>query len=212
MKDLDDSVDRPEDSESAPSLRRRRLLKAAAAGTPLIATLPSGAAFANASTYQCVVGNIAGTQSGAIDRITTGDPDQYVRVAGCKVSVRISGDDRRHEYYAKKDGSACPGYFKDANDREWIDHNELSHWFDIDGDEMPPRNNGRDRRVTVSPTDVNLVQIYRVDDPEMPTDVVAVGDPNYFPAAQVNSDNTALSGSCLCSVNPDLDPDNIICG
>jgi hypothetical protein len=36
------------------SLRRRQLLKAAASTAPLVATLPSGAALANASAYNCV--------------------------------------------------------------------------------------------------------------------------------------------------------------
>jgi hypothetical protein len=41
--------------QSSPDSARRRLLRAAASAAPLVATLPSGAALATASTYQCIL-------------------------------------------------------------------------------------------------------------------------------------------------------------
>ncbi len=57
------------------SQKRRRLLKTAAATAPVIATLHSGAAFANASAYQCI--NDARTQPPSEE---TSSPDTWVRV------------------------------------------------------------------------------------------------------------------------------------
>jgi hypothetical protein len=76
----------PVDSRAAvvTSARRRRLLKAAASAAPVIATLPSGEALANASALQCVINEQNGTQLPATERVADTDPpqDNYVRVPG----------------------------------------------------------------------------------------------------------------------------------
>lgn len=61
------------------SASRRRLLKAAARSAPLIATLPSGAALANASAFQCLTPLQEAATGGAPDGALP-SPDGYLRV------------------------------------------------------------------------------------------------------------------------------------
>ncbi len=67
------------------SNRRRNLLKAAASAGPLIATLPSGEALANASALQCVINEQEGGANPPADPIVSNPPppeDHYLRVDG----------------------------------------------------------------------------------------------------------------------------------
>jgi hypothetical protein len=61
---------------------RRRLLRAAAAGVPLIATLPNGAAWATASTSECIIQSVQ--QSKTALQVAP-SPDGFVRLAGWEV-------------------------------------------------------------------------------------------------------------------------------
>lgn len=75
---------RPETGRSAVWSRRRALLKAAASAAPVIATLPSGAALANASALQCVINQQqgqGGAPAGVLERPLPID-DKFVRVPG----------------------------------------------------------------------------------------------------------------------------------
>jgi hypothetical protein len=76
---------KPTDNDGRPvehvSVSRRHLLKAAASTAPLIATLPSGAALAQASAINCVIEE----QGQAVDGLPTAiDPagDSYIVVTG----------------------------------------------------------------------------------------------------------------------------------
>lgn len=68
----------------AASPRRRNLLKAAASAVPLVATLPSGEALAQASALQCVINEQNGTKEQPEGEETKEDPlsDSYARIAG----------------------------------------------------------------------------------------------------------------------------------
>lgn len=70
----------------AVSENRRRLLKAAAVGAPMIATLKSGAAAATASARQCIANDATATPTGIVE---AGDPliDQYVYQSGEQYKV-----------------------------------------------------------------------------------------------------------------------------
>jgi hypothetical protein len=73
----------PEGDNSHPSIRRRQLLRAAASAGPLIATLPSGAALAQASAVQCAVAEqeaVASDQPAGVQSILV--DDRRVRITG----------------------------------------------------------------------------------------------------------------------------------
>lgn len=75
----------PASTASPPkSNRRRELLKAAASAGPLIATLPSGEALANASALQCVINEQDATNPPAegVVGVTVPADDRYLRVDG----------------------------------------------------------------------------------------------------------------------------------
>jgi len=57
--------------------KRRKLLKSAAAGAPVIATLQSGAVFANTSAFQCI--NDASSNP-PVEAVAVPPADQWVRV------------------------------------------------------------------------------------------------------------------------------------
>ncbi len=68
-------------SDNAPASRMRRgLLKAAATAAPVIATLPSGEALANASTLNCVIAEQDGSKPSP--QPVTSSADEYARFLG----------------------------------------------------------------------------------------------------------------------------------
>ena len=75
--------------ESAPLnlVSRRHLLRAAAVTAPLVATLPSGAAMANASSFQCAVVDQNKLPTAAINP----QDDTFVRVQGKTWTETIAG-------------------------------------------------------------------------------------------------------------------------
>jgi hypothetical protein len=73
----------PEGGSGHPSIRRRQLLRAAASAGPLIATLPSGAALAQASAVNCAVAEqeaSVGDQPAPVQNVLI--DDKRVRIAG----------------------------------------------------------------------------------------------------------------------------------
>jgi hypothetical protein len=78
---------------TSPMPSRRRLLKAASS-MPLVATLPSGAALANASSLQCVINEQNDPQQAPGTQLTaTPNPDSYIRVDGRIQKWLIGGPD-----------------------------------------------------------------------------------------------------------------------
>jgi hypothetical protein len=59
-----DTQRRPNADDEGISERRRQMLRAAATAAPLVATLPSGAALANASAFQCIAADKTATDAG----------------------------------------------------------------------------------------------------------------------------------------------------
>jgi hypothetical protein len=64
------------------SSRRRDILKAAATAAPLVATLPSGEALANASALQCVINQKEGKEGFPDGRVASPPNDTYKRITG----------------------------------------------------------------------------------------------------------------------------------
>lgn len=191
----DPSLARPSD-RSSPSASRRRLLKAAARSAPLIATLPSGAALANASAFQCLekLQDLAGDglPAGAVPPST----DRYVRVQA-KLEV----------------------YEDAALNRRWSVYRIPFSGSDVLVDESGNLFIVPDDADLTGTTDVELLVLYRARD-NSPNPVTA--DRNcdlnavtgwsptspencVFPIAKVNTvqpGNLGMSTSCLCSINP----------
>jgi hypothetical protein len=78
-------------SEQPASADRRRLLRAAAVSAPVVATLPSGSAFANASAYQCVINARNEDQIDIPSHIPAG-PSPYLRFAATLFLVEIDSE------------------------------------------------------------------------------------------------------------------------
>ena len=184
---------------------RRRLLKAAAATAPLIATLPNGAAWATASTAQCIINS---QTAGAANVVTDPPPagDTLVRQLGREVIVgpKTTNDSSRLTVYTidPDDGT----YYK-SDGTLFIDNS----WEEK------------------SSTDVQLLRVFTATPISDPTSVknclggtspttgsntvtYAVPNPGcIYPASlRSPSDNQPLAMSCLCSVNPTLG--GVACG
>jgi hypothetical protein len=171
---------------------RRRLLKAAAATAPLIATLPNGAAWATASTAQCIITSRTGAANVVSD--PPPDGDTFVRQKGREVVV------------GKED---------ETDTSKWktvytIKPDDTSY-YDSDGKKYNLPGSWEEK----ASTDKQLLRFFDATSPDdvvnNPTGVENCGDTPIppqciFPVDQVGSggNNQPLATSCLCSVNPTL--------
>lgn len=101
-----------------PHPERRALLRAAAATAPLIATLPSGAALANASAAACVVNDQSASQSGdfaefALVSDRRGPPDTAVRYLGWHRRTQCGGEER--DFFFVETPSGASWYDRSGN-------------------------------------------------------------------------------------------------
>ena len=170
-------------SPEAVSERRRRLLKGAAAGAPVIATLQSGAALANTSAYQCLLE----AQSNPPDTVTT-QADGWVR----KNATRTL-------WYAD-DGSGNTVWVYTIDGQEFTE-------TDADGDGLGDPWTGAGYTASGDPTEVNQpvqVLVYYEYPPDG-TDATEVGPYPKFLATYTppsGNDTTPITGTCLCSISP----------
>ena len=180
---------------------RRRLLKAAVATAPLIATLPNGAAWATASTAQCIIASRdASKDNPDIHFDARGSLDSFVRMVGRQTEFKEKNGPRRKVVY-----SFPPNY---------------SPYYDVSGVVFEPEGW---RVLNKSEQTVYLLRVFvpRDDngtpssDPTTVTDCTFLSGPSHsippqciFPVGQrdFSSDfgNMGLTVSCLCSVNPTL--------
>ena len=169
-------------AENGPSLDRRRLLKASAFAAPIIATLPSGAAMANASASACIIKDFNNTHGSGLAgyRSSAEGPDQYLRVPA-------------KLYSARKTGSSQTVY--EVNGELY---DAAGNPFDPTGWGLRERGTGYALRVFVPYNDAT-----NEIDSMTPSDVENA-NPGYWPPNMLDQDtHMALTGSCLCSVNPD---------
>jgi len=172
----------------------------AAAAAPFLATLPSGAALANASAFQCVVSSKESSDAGTPLLSRTGR-DLWVRRAVTSRRFRST----QHGFAEVKDG--------------WLIG---SDWYDAHGIVFYPNLSGVCSISTEwcpvgTPTTAYVLQIYQpAPDPAGadPTGVTFIGIyPQYsIPSnrsSQVN--NMGILGSCMCSVSPGFDQSAIYC-
>ena len=186
-----------EDSEHGADQVRRRLLRAAAAA-PLMATLPSGAAYANVSAFQCVVSSKSSSDAGS-PLLSRSGRDQWVRQVATSRRFRTT----MHGFAEIKDG--------------WLIG---STWYDAQGNIFVPNLGVGCSIVTDycpvgSPATVYVLVIYQpVPNGINPTSVNVIGIyPQYsIPSnrpSQVN--NIGLFVSCMCSVAPGSNPSGFYC-
>lgn len=183
-------------SETGPaSVLRRRLLRAAASSAPLIATLPSGAALAQASAFQCLeqLKEIAaGGGPAGETRVAPEGPggDKFLRVMARATPYRLSGGQVVTHYVFTFRGTP---FSIDQDGNPWVDQGGLV------GAEY----------------DAYLLVIYHAEpDGQTPAATAACtttpsSAPPYancvFPVAEVETaqpGNLGLRRSCWCSINP----------
>jgi len=187
------SPDSPEQRKrNEPSPERRRLLKAAAAATPLIATLPCGAARATSSTYQCAIVDRSMTQSGYVAGAVDGEQEGPYPNTKWDGYVRVQG----WEYVYSDGGTEITLYTIDPAVVE-EGHEDDATFYQANGDTFDDFTGLT--RVSADP--VGLLKLY-----------VASGDiddvhscsvePCIYPAQQLGSGtgNFGLTGTCLTSV------------
>ena len=182
-------------------LSRRKLLRAAAAA-PVLATIPSGAAFANASAYQCVITSKEQSDAG-VPLMSRRDQDQWVRLA---VTQQDFGTLDNGNPVTKT------GWLIDGN------------WYDDTGAPFTPNFDPSCDFTTefcpiTEPQPALVLAIYQpVPDGIAPTSVTpaAAGFQAFYPITSTEGNrpsevgNIGLFVSCYCSVAPDIQsPDAI---
>jgi hypothetical protein len=126
------------------SERRRSLLKAAASAAPVIATLPSGAALANASSLQCVISEQngdkpppQGTEAPQADNYARLDVDSYTEVWRIQDPTNPASQIFVRVFHVKIDGEDIYVYGNNTAAGVPI----MGSWFDIGTATGPFRQN-----------------------------------------------------------------------
>lgn len=170
---------RGEQTES--SRERRLLLKAAAATAPLIATLPNGAAFANASAANCVAEDQERSRAApGVEVLEPPHSDDYLRMAAWR--------------------RTCNGenfYFIDAN-AQWYKEDGTVLLHIQDGDLCGDRIGGQ----AEADTRVYVLAHWRPEN-----GLQAVSQVGFFPVTKLEEDQdlTALTASCMASMDTGFD-------
>ncbi|WP_295431458.1 hypothetical protein [uncultured Thiodictyon sp.] len=203
---------------------RRRLLRAAAAAAPLVATLPSGAAYALGSTSQCIDLSRDASQGAAFNPALSGTSDGFARVAGLSyifqkgtrpdtvtvpvIAIGTSAD--TPPYYFASSGSVIVG--------------GTTYSYTVGAVFKPDEFIGGGWTKFTGPTPVQLAKLYRAasdtgdayNNPTCAVDCLPAGtDPSsqcVFPLSQIGppdtqgegspGNNMGLTTSCLTSVHP----------
>jgi hypothetical protein len=195
-----------ETEEERIETRRRRLLRAAAAA-PLVATLHSGSAGANASASQCVIRS----ENASKGNDDVAAPSAYIPAGNPDIWVR-----RQVMSVLCQDNRETPNFFLAFNiDGVWrrdSDGEVVNPVFTAPGD--PPCDPNSNTCVFGEPQNVLALEIYRpelADSNFAPIGVDSVGTyPQYDLALRrpsASMDNMGITTTCLCSVDPGLAPD-----
>lgn len=196
---------------------RRRLLKAAAASAPLIATLPNGAAFATASTAQCV---IEARDASKTDQDSTFDAkaalgDGYVRVKGIQTEFTRVVESKTRQAGVTQDVDVIKVVYSFPS--------APSTYYNVDGTVFNPAEGGWTKGAS---QEVYLLRVFVPTDGSgtpVGTDPQSVDNCSFvsgvaqdippqciYPVGQRDfyrdDGNMGLTTSCLCSVNPTLVP------
>ncbi len=189
------------DNDAQPSLRRRKLLKAALTAPPVVATLHSGAAAATASAYQCATNartsppavlNAKGTAPGAGDKTYS---------VGGQTYTAFNGD-----YWARQSIQVV----------EYTRTDFPTRWFYVSGSDVwefswggaVGNSDGTFTSVAGLPDNYTAGTTYTVytivyfnikaDDTDFVSGSFPPSNTTWYPHA--DGVNVALSGTCLCSL------------
>jgi hypothetical protein len=213
MSQEPNSDPRGEHAPHEPSRERRRALKAAAAAAPLIATLPSGAALAMASTRQCMISSRNQSQNTYADLgsdfTVKGGTDKFLRVPtnGYTYTKRNSSDVSEKwfqwgEFWYRQEDEGRNAWSKVGADPDKYERAGVENVM------YPPGQWTREESVFWL---IVLVEPENSDtgDPAHPSDFGAV---SLWPLAEPGSSDDGLIGiahSCACSITPGLTVNNI---
>ncbi|MGB5834272.1 MAG: hypothetical protein WBG92_20120 [Thiohalocapsa sp.] len=203
----------PRDSQTTGVVEdRRRLLRAAATAAPLVATLPSGAAWAQASTAQCILdtqpGGSAypGYESAVIEA-------NIIRVLAIKQDWIVPPDSTLTTTYYLPDAAAYYEAATDPADDAGLPVNPfpddpLPAWVLVPGqDALEPPYAGLGfgeivyvlRMYRPDPNASTAETVVNCDGSETGTPPLCV-----WPVRSTNSGFQGMANSCMCSVNPGL--------
>jgi hypothetical protein len=189
-----------------PAAGRRNFLKAAASAAPLVATLPSGAAWAT-STSQCILDAIKAspTLTGAVDWPPP-SADQFVRVKGETVTWEQT------QYVPPPPTLKTQLTYHIPS----LDNGTELYWMP-DGKPFDPTDWKEKGRTDVALLQVFTPQPWTADPSKIGPTTVGPCSPGesdtkggcIYPVSQVNTanpPNIGMQASCLCSVNPGAMP------
>lgn len=179
----------PERPERRASLDRRRLLKAAAASAPFIATLPNGAAFANASAADCVVNDKKLSDDGLVQEVDKpsvpdgGPDDTFVRFSAWQRNAGCGGDTYYYVYAGDAEG-----------------------WYDQDGNAVSTLPPGCGRNLPPGHPSSGDIKVYVLTHWIPEDDYNGVHPNAFYPVTKLDDSdpgNMGITATCLCSVDPD---------
>lgn len=182
---------------------RRRLLKRAAQAAPLIATLPSGAVFAQASASQCLISDQEATANGIAPNVVEPPGGWLARPLEYRTFTE-SSTGNEYDYYIIPDGSDPPFYrvAKDNLDDQGSPESALPDTSGGDWTETTPDPD--------NPPSRNCLQLYVVDEDyttieDCPDGAERCVWPIEIRTTDVPPQGQGLTGlhqSCLCSFDP----------
>jgi hypothetical protein len=182
------------------SRQRRKIIKASAAVVPAIMTIRSGAAAAAMTSLNGCINQDA--DRAAAEKVVYETPDEWVRVAGMEVTYKDNSTPNTTyiKLYGVPNDGVVPGTPEKYTD-----------WYDKNGSTTDAK--GKVYEVKkFEPEDKVVYLLVHVDiDPEnnenneffmYPKDATLMSD-------QMTMDGSQITGSCMCSVNPNFTMANI---
>jgi len=194
------------------SLARRQLLRAAASVAPLIATLPSGAALAQASASNCVIEEQQAAESG-LDQpeAITASKDKYVRVKGTRRKYTFARTSIHFDNINDSETAEAKEVYEFVvpGTRRNVSVDEQGNWVDLSG--ATPSGGPVDQFFLVIYKPIGFEgKVTELCDLEnqvhfWPEGAPQPSPPDYCiaPLAKVSTnqpDNIALDGSCVASL------------
>jgi len=170
--------------------KRRKFIKASAAVVPAIMTIRSGAAVAMTSINQCEERDAARAALLPESQYAVGDPDEWVRMEAMSVVI---GNNPSITLYSVPDNGVVTQTLAD-----------YTVWYDETGSTKENKGSYKEYVEKVKQKDIDdtgkvVYLLCYVD--------AASGVYSWYPqqpVASLDVSASAITGSCLCSVNPDF--------
>ena len=177
-------------AEKDVSEHRRKIIKASAAVVPAIMTIRSGAAVAMTSINQCEERDAARAALLPESEYAVGDPDEWVRMEAMSVVI---GNNPSITLYSVPDNGVVTKLLAD-----------YTEWYDETGSTKEIKGSNKEYSEIVKQKDIDNTGkvVYLLCYVDATTGVY-----NWYPQKPVYAQDqgtSAITGSCLCSVNPDF--------